>query len=61
MQKFVSQSTVDMIQANAQKKISTGEKLVLTIFVSDMRGFTAMTENMQPEETVTLLNSCLSL
>ncbi len=61
MQKFVSQSTVDMIQANAQKKISAGEKLILTIFFSDMRGFTAMTENMSPEETVTLLNSCLSL
>lgn len=57
MQKFVSLSTVEMIQS----KTSAGEKVVLTVLFSDMRGFTAMTENKPPEETVKLLNSCLSL
>lgn len=61
MQKFVSQSTVDMIQSTTHRKVSAGERLRLTIFFSDMRGFTAMTENRPPEETVKLLNSCLSL
>ncbi len=57
MQKFVSLSTVEAIQS----KTSVGEKVVLTVLFSDMRGFTSMTENLAPEETVKLLNSCLSL
>lgn len=57
MQKFVSLSTVEMIQS----KTSAGEKVTLTVLFSDMRGFTSMTENKPPEETVKLLNSCLSL
>jgi adenylate cyclase len=61
MQKFVSQSTVDMITSTEQKKVSAGERVVLTILFSDMRGFTSMTENLRPEETVKLLNTCLSL
>jgi class 3 adenylate cyclase len=60
MQKFVSVSTVEMIQSS-HKKVSAGEKMVLTIFFSDMRGFTSMTENRPPEEIVKLLNTCLSL
>jgi class 3 adenylate cyclase len=61
MQKFVSLSTVEMIQSAAAKKTSAGEKVVLTIFFSDMRGFTSMTERLPPEDTVNLLNMCLSL
>jgi len=59
MQKFVSQSTVDMIQAS--KKVSAGERVTLTILFSDMRGFTSMSENRPPEEIVRILNECLSL
>jgi class 3 adenylate cyclase len=61
MQKFVSQSTVDMIQATTSKKVSAGERVTLTILFSDMRGFTAMSENRAPEEIVRILNECLSL
>jgi class 3 adenylate cyclase len=61
MQKFVSQSTVDMIQAAASKKVSAGERVTLTILFSDMRGFTSMSENRPPEEVVRILNECLSL
>ncbi len=61
MQKFVSQSTVDMIQASSQRKASAGERKLLTLFFSDMRGFTAMSERRQPEEVVRILNRCLSL
>jgi class 3 adenylate cyclase len=61
MQKFVSQSTVDMIQSSSQKKVSAGEKTTLTIMFSDMRGFTGMTQYWSPEQTIRMLNSCLSL
>lgn len=61
MQKFVSQSTVDMIQSSTQRKASRGERKLLTIFFSDMRGFTSISERRQPEEVVTILNRCLSL
>lgn len=61
MQKFVSQSTVDMIQARLLKEGAVGERKLLTIFFSDMRGFTAMSEQMAPEEVVKILNACLGL
>ncbi len=61
MEKFVSASTVEMIESGVSKKVSAGEKVVLTVLFSDMRGFTSMTENRTPEEIVKLLNSCLSL
>jgi class 3 adenylate cyclase len=61
MQKFVSQSTVDMIQSSSQKRISAGERHEVTVFFSDIRGFTSMSERRAPEEVVKILNRCLSL
>lgn len=61
MQKFVSQSTMEMIQANSPRKTSAGERKLLTMFFSDIRGFTLMSERRPPEEAVKILNSCLSL
>ncbi len=61
MQKFVSRSTVKMIQTSLGKDVSAGERVLLTIFFSDMRGFTAISERKSPEEVVNMLNSCLSL
>lgn len=61
MQKFVSRSTVEMIQASLHKDVSAGERVLLTIFFSDMRGFTSFSEHRPPEEVVKVLNACLSL
>jgi class 3 adenylate cyclase len=61
MQKFVSHSTVEMVQAASRQEASAGERQVLTIFFSDVRGFTLMSENRDPAEVVKILNSCLSL
>ena len=61
MQKFVSRSTVEMIQASLHRDVSAGERVRLTIFFSDMRNFTATSERMAPEEVVKMLNTCLSL
>ncbi len=62
MQKFVSQSTVEMIQTRTEDDGgSAGERVSRTIFFSDIRGFTQMSEQQPPEETVQSLNRCLSL
>jgi class 3 adenylate cyclase len=61
MQKFVSQSTVEMIQASMHQDVSAGQRLQVTIFFSDMRGFTTLSERKAPEQVVRMLNACLSL
>ena len=61
MQKFVSQSTVDAIRARMLTEGAVGERKLLPIFFSDMRGFTSMSEQMAPEDVVKMLNACLSL
>jgi len=61
MQKFVSQSTVEAIRGRLLSDGAAGERRLLTIFFSDMRGFTAMSEEMPPEDVVSVLNTCLSL
>lgn len=60
LQKFVSESTVEMIQGN-QRRAFPSERRRLTIFFSDVRGFTTMAQDKRPEEVVRMLNACLSL
>ena len=61
MQKFVSRSTTEMIQARLDRDISSGERDRLTIFFSDMRNFTSLSERRSPEEVVKILNNCFTL
>ena len=61
MQKFVSRSTLEMIKASLQRDVSAGQRMELTIFFSDMRNFSAMSEQRPPEEAVEILNTCFSL
>ena len=60
MSKFVSHSTVEMIQSQA-RAASEGERRTITVFVSDIRGFTTMAERLPPEAAVSLLNRCLGV
>lgn len=61
MAKFVSQSTVEMIQASGPEKELSSQRVVRTIFFSDLRGFTSLSERLDPEEVVTMLNRVLGL
>lgn len=59
MQKFVSQTTMDMIQSPA--RTSAGERKRLTVLFSDIRGFSRYAEERPPEEAVEWLNQCLGM
>jgi adenylate cyclase len=58
--KFVSQSTIKAIRKEHAVQ-AAGQRLELTVFFSDIRGFTEMTERRPPEDVVMILNQCLSL
>lgn len=59
MQKFVSQSTLEMIQSPA--RTSVGERKRLTMLFSDVRGFTHFAEAQRPEDAIDWLNRCLGM
>lgn len=52
--KFVNKEIADMV-LKGQVKLG-GNKKVAAVFFSDLRGFTAMSEKMSPEEVVSFLN-----
>ena len=55
-QHYVPPAVVDGIVADSAKLRLGGEKRELTVLFSDIRGFTALSETMAPEELVKLLN-----
>ncbi len=63
MQKFVSQSTISMIREKTKHgDIGLGGTRENMVFLfSDVRGFTAMSEKLKPEQVVTILNEYLDL
>jgi adenylate cyclase len=62
MQKFVSHSTVAMIQRGpGTVQDGAGARQVITLFFSDIRGFTTFAEHRPPEEAVAVLNRYLQL
>ncbi len=62
MQKFISNSTVDMIQENSScPLILGGEYRKLTFLFSDIRNFTTISETKNPGELVEILNFYLNL
>jgi class 3 adenylate cyclase/HAMP domain-containing protein len=63
MQKFVSERTVTMIhEQTASGNIGLGgTRQNLAFLFSDIRGFTAMSEKMEPEDVVKILNEYLDL
>jgi len=60
MQKFVSQSTVEMIHSHHAER-QAGERRTLTLLFSDIRGFTNFADGRLPEDAVRVLNRHLRL
>jgi class 3 adenylate cyclase/HAMP domain-containing protein len=63
MQKFVSESTISMIKEHSKSgEVGLGGKRQnLTFLFSDVRGFTSMSEKLEPEKVVAILNEYLDL
>lgn len=59
-QKFVSPIIIDRIMSDPNALKLGGVKQPVTIFFSDIRGFTKMSEKMDPTHTVALLNEYFS-
>jgi len=51
---------VNELIENPSKLKLGGKKQVITVFFSDIRGFTTLSENIKPEELVKLLNEYLT-
>jgi len=58
--KYVSPVVIDNLIKNPDKINLGGEKRNITIFFSDIRGFTSISEKLEPEELVHLLNDYLT-
>ncbi|MBN1535002.1 MAG: adenylate/guanylate cyclase domain-containing protein [Spirochaetes bacterium] len=54
--KFVSKSVVDELLKHPEKLKLGGDKKILTVLFSDIRGFTTLSEKMTPEQLVEHLN-----
>jgi adenylate cyclase len=58
--KYVSPVVIDNLIRNPDSLVLGGEKRNITIFFSDIRGFTSISEKLTPEELVSLLNEYLT-
>lgn len=58
--RFVPNEVVNRLVREPTKLALGGERKELTVFFSDIRNFTAMSEKMRPEKVVSILNEYLS-
>ncbi len=58
--RYVSDNVVDQLLGDHTKLKLGGEKKEITVLFSDLRGFTSMSEKMEPEEVVSTLNDYFS-
>jgi class 3 adenylate cyclase len=60
MSKFLSSSTMEMIRKEGDNLHLGGERRIVTVLFSDIRGFTAFSEKVEPEVVIELLSRYLS-
>ncbi|MEX1365483.1 MAG: adenylate/guanylate cyclase domain-containing protein, partial [Nannocystaceae bacterium] len=59
LSKFVSKATVGSVDASESAVHRQGQRCRMTVLFSDIRGFTAFSETVEPEEVVHMLNRYL--
>jgi adenylate cyclase len=57
---YLSKEVINELLSNPSKLKLGGERRKLTVFFSDVRGFTTFSESHQPEEVVAMLNEILT-
>ncbi|HUX21579.1 MAG TPA: adenylate/guanylate cyclase domain-containing protein [Spirochaetia bacterium] len=57
---YLSPAVIEQLIANPDRLKLGGERRELSIYFSDLQGFTSLSENLSPEELTTLLNEYLS-
>jgi adenylate cyclase len=57
---FLSPAVIDQLIANPERLQLGGERRVLSIFFSDLQGFTSISEGLDPESLIALLNDYLT-
>jgi adenylate cyclase len=61
LSRYVSLSTIEMVEKSTSGEIlKAGESKDVTVLFSDIRGFTTLSENMDPRKVFEILNLCLS-
>ena len=58
--RYVSKAVVEQITSNPLQLKLGGERKEITVLFSDIRGFTSMSESMEPEAVVSILNDYLT-
>jgi len=59
-QQYLSPAVIDQLIQHPERLKLGGERRVLSIFFSDLQGFTSISENLDPESLTALLNDYLS-
>lgn len=59
--RYVSDAALKQILADPGKTGLHSQRVLATIYTSDVRGFTAMSETLEPEQVVQVINTYLSL
>jgi adenylate cyclase len=59
--RYVSKEVVEKIITNPHQLKLGGDRKDITVLFADIRGFTSMSESMEPEEVVGILNDYLSI
>ncbi|MCM1179866.1 MAG: hypothetical protein NC347_06400 [Clostridium sp.] len=54
--RYFSEKVVDVILENPDRAVIGGEKREVTVMISDLRGFTSASENLDPDAVTDLLN-----
>jgi adenylate cyclase len=60
LSKFVSKSTLEHVKGNSDIELG-GEKSIMTVLFSDIRGFTSFSETRDPREIMIMLNKVMNL